>query len=118
MLAFFIVFKNMYHVLRILFKQQEQQAVMGSVVFLLAIGMFFYHGVESLGYLDALYLSVMTLTTVGYGDLHPVTPLGKIFSMGYVLLGIGMISALIANFNRALRQHHGVDTPPKKESNE
>ncbi|WP_394679401.1 hypothetical protein [uncultured Exiguobacterium sp.] len=67
MLAFFIVFKNMYHVLRILFKQQEQQAVMGSVVFLLAIG---------------------------------------------------MISALIANFNRALRQHHGIDTPPKKESNE
>lgn len=106
MIAFFILLRNMYYVLKILFRQDEQKAVMFSVAFLLAVGMFFYHSVEHLSYLDALYFSVMTLTTVGYGDIHPVTPIGKIFTMGYVLLGIGVISALIVNFNRALKEFH------------
>ncbi|MCK2157248.1 MULTISPECIES: potassium channel family protein [Exiguobacterium] len=106
MIAFFILLRNMYYVLKILFRQDEQKAVMFSVAFLLAVGMFFYHSVEQLSYLDALYFSVMTLTTVGYGDIHPVTPIGKIFTMGYVLLGIGVISALIVNFNRALKEFH------------
>ena len=106
MIPFFILMRNMYHVLRILFRQDEQKAVMLSGAFLLAVGMFFYHSVEQLSYLDALYFSVMTLTTVGYGDIHPVTPIGKIFTMGYVLLGIGIISALIVNCNRALKEFH------------
>ncbi|WP_029330090.1 potassium channel family protein [Exiguobacterium oxidotolerans] len=113
MIAFFILMRNMFHVVRILFRQEEQKAVMFSVVFLLAVGMFFYHSVEKLTYLDSVYLAVMTLTTVGYGDVHPITPLGKIFSMVYVLLGIGVISAVIANFNRALKEFHQTKRKPK-----
>jgi len=117
MIPFFILMRNIYHVLRILFRQDEQKAVMFSVAFLLAVGMFFYHGAEELSYLDALYFSVMTLTTVGYGDIHPVTPIGKIFTMGYVLLGIGVISALIVNFNRALKEFHASkDSAKQKKS--
>ena len=114
MIAFFILLRNMYHVLKILFRQDEQKVVMFSVVFLLTVGMFFYHGAEELSYLAALYFSVMTLTTVGYGDIHPVTPIGKIFTICYVLLGIGVISALIVNFNRALKEFHSKQDQSKR----
>ncbi len=38
--------------------------------------------------------SVITLTTVGYGDFSPVTPLGKIMAMLDIFLGVGIISSL------------------------
>lgn len=41
---------------------------------------------------DALWWSVATLTTVGYGDIYPVTALGKIFSGIIALLGIGLVA--------------------------
>lgn len=66
----------------------------------------FYHNVEGMTYLDALYFSVMTLATVGYGDLSPQTALGKVFTIIYVLIGVGIITAVIANFNRALAEYH------------
>jgi hypothetical protein len=40
---------------------------------------------------DALYFSVVTLTTVGYGDFAPQTDLGKLFTAVYVRLGIGIL---------------------------
>jgi hypothetical protein len=45
--------------------------------------------------LDALYFSVITLTTVGYGDFSPQTPAGKKFTMIYVLIGLGLISGFV-----------------------
>jgi voltage-gated potassium channel Kch len=62
---------------------------------LLASGTVFYSSVEGWSILDALYFSVMTLTTVGYGDLAPHTALGKIFTMLYVLVGLGILVALV-----------------------
>jgi hypothetical protein len=40
-----------------------------------------YSIVEGLRSVDALYLSVATLTTVGYGDLAPTTDAGKLFTV-------------------------------------
>jgi voltage-gated potassium channel len=45
--------------------------------------------------LDAFYFSVITLTTVGYGDLSPTTPISKIFTVIYILLGISILLAFI-----------------------
>lgn len=69
---------------------------------LLASGTAFYTTVERLAPLDALYLSVMTLATVGYGDLHPVTAAGKVFTIVYVLLGIGVLVAFVTRLAQAL----------------
>ena len=44
----------------------------------------------------------MTLTTVGYGDLHPVTPAAKVFTMVYVFLGIGVLVAFVTRLAQAL----------------
>ena len=80
-----------------------------SAVFTLLLGMFFYHFTEDWGYLDSLYFSVITLTTVGYGDLAPETALGKIFTMFYVLTGIGIIVAFVTTMGSRRRFWFGTD---------
>ena len=45
-------------------------------------------------FFDAVYWSVVTLTTVGYGDIYPITILGKIISICSMVFGIGIISTV------------------------
>ncbi len=61
----------------------------------MAFGTAFFHFQEGLRWLDALYFTVITLTTVGYGDISPQTDPGKIFAMIYILVGLGIIAALV-----------------------
>ena len=61
----------------------------------LAIGTVVYHLVEHFSWLNAYYFSVITLTTVGYGDLTPHTAFGKLFTTFYVLIGVGIITTFI-----------------------
>lgn len=57
----------------------------------IGFGTLFYHFVEGLSWVDAIYFCIITLTTVGYGDISPQTDIGKLFTAVYVLLGIGII---------------------------
>jgi len=41
---------------------------------------------------NALWWAVVTMTTVGYGDVYPVTHIGKMFTIVMMLLGIGIIA--------------------------
>src|SRR3712207_7338833 len=61
------------------------------VVATLAAGTTFYWYVEGWSLLDAFYFSSITLTTVGYGDLAPATPAGKLFTVFYIFAGLGII---------------------------
>jgi hypothetical protein len=67
------------------------RAVSVGLVVLLVGGTLFYSFVEGWSALDSLYFSVVTLTTVGYGDLAPKTAAGKIFTIIYLLMGISVI---------------------------
>jgi hypothetical protein len=56
---------------------------LGGVVLLIGLGTVVYHFTEHWSWLDAYYFSVVTLATVGYGDLVPHTAFAKLFTTIY-----------------------------------
>ena len=55
---------------------------------LVGVGTVGYHFLEGLTYFESLYLTVITLTTIGYGDIYPQKPEGRTFTMILVLGGV------------------------------
>jgi voltage-gated potassium channel len=79
--------------LDVLFDKESRPAFLWAFA-LLVLGTFTYHWLEGWSYLDSLYFCVISLATVGYGDLTPTTPLAKIITIIYVINGIGILLAL------------------------
>lgn len=68
----------------------------GSVVMIATVAIYLFEAEapdsKVLTLMDALYWAVITVTTVGYGDIVPVTPEGRVVAMVLVFAGIGVIS--------------------------
>ncbi len=60
------------------------------LLILFVVGIYFYHEFEGWSYLDTIYFMSMTITTVGFGDIVPVTEMGKIFTIFMVWIGISI----------------------------
>jgi len=70
-------------------KDEEYRDLLFTTMIILAIGSTMYHYLEGWRWIDALYFSVITLTTIGYGDFSPQTDAGKLFTVFYILIGLG-----------------------------
>ena len=89
------------------------------LVYLAACGIHYFERVEQPeefgSILDSMWWAIVTLTTVGYGDVYPITPGGKIFTALVTLVGVGLIaipSGLLASVLTEARVER------KKEKNE
>ncbi len=67
----------------------------GAVLSLLTLGTFVYHYIEGWSWISSLYFTVVTMATVGYGDLHPTTDLSRLFTIFFILFGVTIAVASI-----------------------
>ena len=67
---------------------------------MLAVGVFYYRLVEGWSVVDSLYFCVMTLATVGFGDLVPTTPGSKLFTIAYVIMGLSFFLSFVSLLTR------------------
>jgi len=93
-------------------KDKQYRDLLITSLIILFIGTLIYHHLEGWDYLDSLYFSVITLTTVGYGDFSPQTRGGKIFTIFYIFIGLGMIlSFLHTVFDHFNQERQGYKKP-------
>lgn len=84
-----------------IFKREDTKALFFLIATTLLSGTIFYWTMEGMEPIDALYLSFMTLTTIGYGDVYPITALGKVFTMLYAAVGVGLMGMFISVIAKA-----------------
>ncbi len=102
--ALFVLFSRLGRVIVRGLRDAETRGIVYAVLGLIALGTTFYHFVEDLRWIDALYFTVMTLTTIGYGDITPQTDAGKLFTVAYSLVGLAAIGAFITLIAAQQRQ--------------
>lgn len=93
-------------------RSPELRLLTALVASLLAAGTVFFHFVEGWSWLDAFYFSAITLTTVGYGDFSPKTPVGKLFTVGFIFVGFGVLAAFITAVANHAMEANRVNPPP------
>lgn len=70
-------------------------AALSALVVLIGVGTFAFHRIEHWTWIQSLYFTVATLTTVGYGDLYPTTDASRLFAVGFILAGVGIAIAAL-----------------------
>lgn len=73
---------------------EEFRVLVGLLSMLLAGSTFFYKTIEGWSWVDSFYFSVMTVSTIGYGDFTPSTDISKIFTTIFAVFGIGLFVAV------------------------
>lgn len=74
--------------------------VFGAIVII--VGTVGYHLIEGWSLFDGLYMTVITLATIGYGETHPLTPGGRIFTLILIFVGLLIVGFLISSVTQVL----------------
>ncbi|HHD57433.1 MAG TPA: potassium channel protein [Desulfobulbaceae bacterium] len=76
--------------------------VLSLFVGIILCGTFGYMFLEHLSFWDSMYLTIITIATVGYGDLVPVRPGGKVFTIFLLFAGAGLVMYTLSKITEAM----------------
>jgi voltage-gated potassium channel len=82
--------------------QQELMAGVLALVLVLLIGTLWYCLVEGWPWEDAVYMTVITLATVGYSETNPLGRRGRLFTIALILMGVISIGYIVNRFTEAV----------------
>ena len=107
--------RNLFGLLETLFNSRRLRTILAALLFFIFVfGYLFYVSepdVKDLG--DGIWWALVTITTVGYGDITPVTTLGRVVASSLMLLGLGLIATITAivsaKFIQNFVDHHTND---------
>lgn len=68
-----------------------------SLVALMGLGTVVFMLLERMNAVDALYMTVITIATVGFGEVQPLSPAGRMFTIVLIILGVGTATSAISN---------------------
>jgi voltage-gated potassium channel len=63
-----------------------------------------YHFIEGWSWFDSFYMVVTTLATVGYMEIHPLSPLGRAFNIAVIVFGVGAVFFSIGALTQTLME--------------
>jgi voltage-gated potassium channel len=72
------------------------------LVLTLLLGSSGYSLIEGWSFFDSVYMTVITLSTVGFQEIRPLSDIGKAFTIGLIFLGLGVVAYIVNNGMRAI----------------
>jgi voltage-gated potassium channel len=69
--------------------EKKLKIALGALLIVIVIGTFGYSLVEGWDFLDSLYMSVITIATVGYMEVQPLSSTGRVFTIFFIIFGVG-----------------------------
>ena len=84
------------------------------LVVVMAVSTLMFMKVEGLPFLDAFYFSIVTVATVGYGDVHATTPAGKLIAICLIVIGVGTFLGVVANATEMMLNRRETQARMKK----
>ncbi len=67
------------------------------LIFVLIYGSTGYHLIEGWSYFDSMYMTVITVSTIGFEEIHSLSDKGRIFTLSLVFMGLGVVAFCVNN---------------------
>lgn len=74
------------------------------ITFVLGAGTLGYMTIEDWNFLDSLYMTVITVATIGFSEVHPLSDSGRIFTIVLIILGVGLVTVLFTSIAQKVFQ--------------
>jgi len=97
MIPLLLAFRGLARAIVAVWRDPETRALPVVAAALVVTGTLFYWRFEDWTVVEAFYFCIVTLTTVGFGDLSPTTAGTQIFTVIYILTGFGVLVALLTS---------------------
>jgi voltage-gated potassium channel Kch len=113
MIPLLLAAKGLARALHAVWRDPETRALPVVAGVLILTGTLFYWRFEDWTFIESLYFCIVTLTTVGYGDLSPTTAGTQIFTIVYILTGFGVLVALLTSVAQQYLKHKTEPRPAR-----